>query len=86
MLKKRDAQGLSIQVVILAVIALIVLVVIVAIFTRETGRTSSALESCEGRGGECMATIDLCGQGRIMPGVECPKEKRFCCYTVDKLK
>ena len=41
MLKKRNAQGISIRVIIIAVIALIVLVVLIAMFTGKFGIFSS---------------------------------------------
>ena len=41
MLKKRNAQGISIRVIIIAVIALIVLVVLIAMFTEKFGIFSS---------------------------------------------
>ena len=50
MLKKRDAQGLSITTIVVSVIALIVIVVIIAILTGRMGLFSSGLgksASCE---------------------------------------
>lgn len=49
MIKKRKAQGLSINVIILAVISLIVLVVLIAILTGQLGIFSkgvSEIQSC----------------------------------------
>jgi len=43
MLKKRNAQGISIRVLIIAAIALIVLIVLIAIFTGKLGIFSSGL-------------------------------------------
>jgi len=43
MLKKRNAQGISIQVIIIAAIALVVLVVLIAIFTGKFGIFSSGI-------------------------------------------
>jgi len=44
MLKKRDAQGLSITTIIVAVIGLIVVVVLIAIFTGRIGSFGKGLD------------------------------------------
>ena len=83
MLKKRDAQGLSIQIIILVVIGLIVLVVLIAIFTKETGRTVSTLESCGVRGGTCKLG-GTCDDGREIIGTDCESKtpKKICCVRI----
>ena len=53
MLKRRNAQNMSIALIIAAVIGLIVLVVVLAIFGNEAGSTVKTLDKCETRGGEC---------------------------------
>jgi hypothetical protein len=78
MLKKRDAQGLSIQIIILVAIGLIVLIVLIAIFSRETGRTVGALESCESKGGSCA---ESCDNGKVLPYIDCG-ESKVCCVKV----
>jgi len=45
MLKKKNAQGISVHVIIIAVIALIVLIVLIAIFTGKFGEFSKGIGS-----------------------------------------
>ena len=47
MLKKRNAQGLSITTIIVAVIGLIVVVVLIAIFTGRIGSFGKGLDAAE---------------------------------------
>lgn len=79
MIKKRDAQGLSIQVIILIAIGLIVLVILIAIFSNETGKTVGTLGSCLSRGGTCQSE---CGDGREVPEIECKEPLEVCCITI----
>ena len=79
MLKKRDAQGLSFRVIVLAVIALIVLIVAIVIFSQQFGKNTDTLESCEGRGGKC--TMD-CSDGRVMDEIDCPNPLHVCCFKI----
>ena len=58
MLQKK-AQGLSLNVVIIAAIALIVLVVLVMIFTGRMGGFTGTIAMCSNQGGECV-TINTC--------------------------
>lgn len=78
MIKKRDAQGLSINIMILAVIGLVVLVVVLFIFTKESNRTVNTLESCEGRGGTCRDAPCPTGHKKI-PFIECEDGLKICC-------
>ncbi len=92
MLKKRDAQGLSINVIIIAVIALVVLIVLVAIFTDRLGifsRGVSELETCKGLGGECKVACGV-DEERVFGALDCDrdydgdgeidnKDKPICC-------
>ena len=80
MLKKRDAQGLSIQIIIIAIIGLIVLVVVLAIFNTESGRSVKTLESCGARGGECKLPNN-CEGGTKIPNI-CPDKNRICCVKI----
>ena len=49
------AQGISLNVIIIAAIALIVLVVLVAIFTGRMGITIKSIESCTDKNGVCAS-------------------------------
>ena len=78
MLKKRNAD-LSISVIILVVLGLIVLLVMVTIFSNQSGKTFTALNSCESRGGSCVAS-GSCGSGSNIPNI-CPSPQ-ICCVEV----
>ena len=80
MLKKRNAVGLPVNVIILAVIALVVLIVVIAIFTSKTGESVGTLNKCESRGGECQASGEDC-KGPKIPNI-CPTEGDVCCITI----
>jgi len=58
MLKERNSQGNVMFIIIFAVLGLIVLFVLSQIFTKETGDTVRALESCGTRGGDCKTNCD----------------------------
>ena len=83
MLNKKS-QGLSINVVILAVIALAVLVVVIMIFTRQIGKTSENLGSCLTKGGECADKNGQCPEGHpvkifVSGGCKDTNPKNLCC-------
>ncbi len=80
MLKKRDAQGISFRMIVLAVIALIVLIVAIIIFSQQFGKNTNTLESCEGRGGKCT-TIIGCSDGRVMDEIDCGP-LQVCCFKI----
>jgi hypothetical protein len=79
MYKKRKAQGLSFNVIIIAVLALIVLIVILSIFSKQTGKSVNTLESCTGRGGECKPKCDT-NQLKYGDKDLCPNNN-ICCIT-----
>ena len=96
MLKKRDAQGLSTSVIILAVLGLIILFAMVYLFTQESGKTADTLASCFTKGGTCTMPVDCKDEGVTeISGGECGEEtitiaatqqqvsvKRVCCVKV----
>ena len=83
MLKRRDAQGLPINVIILAVIGLVVLVILIVMFSKKSGESIKIIESCDSRGGDCKLEKDGCGASEFkIAGVKCPDkdgEKQICC-------
>ena len=84
MLKKRNAD-LSISVIILVVLGLIVLLVMVTIFSNQSGKTFTALNSCESRGGSCVSESS-CSDGTKIPNI-CPQgtvgtTNIICCVKV----
>lgn len=82
MLKKRDAQGLSLQFIIIAAIMLVVLVVVIAIFVQRMRESSQNLESCGVKGGVCRP--DECEQGETKTTIgKCDEDKNeVCCLKV----
>ncbi|MBS3176893.1 hypothetical protein J4457_06685 [Candidatus Woesearchaeota archaeon] len=79
MISSQKAQGLPLNVIILAAIGLIVMVVIIMIFYRESGETSATLKSCFTQGGKCVpasgdkSAEDVCvddvnNPGRVLVG------------------
>ena len=93
MLKKRDAQGLSITTIIIAVIALVIIIVLIAILTGKLGDFGSGLKSfgdasktCSSQGtGSGVATelMDECegGETAILSS-DGPGQGKKCCKTV----
>ena len=79
MLKRRNAQNMSIAVIIAAVIGLIVLVVIMVIFGKESADVTKTLERCEAKGGDCL---DSCGGGRVVPNAKCDSASQKCCIKL----
>ena len=81
---RKRAQGLPMQVVIIAVISLILLAVVVAIFIGKVGTFGKSVSDCEAKaeGAHCA---DSC-----RPGIEasvsgiCPEEAgKFCCIPLE---
>ena len=81
MLKKRNAQNMSIALMIAVVIGLIVLVVVLAIFGKGTGESAKTLQSCEARGGTCTEKGEVCS-GATIRNVECPTTEPKCCLNI----
>ena len=94
MLKKRNAQGLSITTIVVAVIGLIVIVVMVALLTGKLGAFSSGVESAVSCGNVCKAigmirseeypVENACKMKendgyRYMPGDFSDRKGRACC-------
>jgi len=79
MLKKRDAQGLSIRMIVLAVLALIVLIVVITIYSQENEKIIGSLKSCGAKGGTCESA---CGGGRIFYDIDCGDSSKVCCVNI----
>jgi len=54
----KKAQGLSMNMIVIAAIALLILVVIVVIFTGQIGEKNRAINDCVTNGGTCQASCD----------------------------
>jgi len=84
----KKAQGISLNVVIIAAIAIIVLVVIVVIFGSRVKLFGKGISACEGA---CAQTKDLCGDRAAIPAKNCDDDGDgepnveglgFCCMEV----
>ena len=60
--KMSKAQGISINVIIVAAIALLVLVVLSVIFMGRIGQFGSKVGECKNKGGKCADIGESCGQ------------------------
>jgi len=58
----KNAQGISINVIIVAAIALLVLVVLSIIFMGRIGQFGTKVGECENKGGRCADVGEYCGQ------------------------
>ena len=58
----KKAQGISINVIIIAAIALLVLVVLAVIFMGRIGQFGASVAECENKGGKCADIGEYCGQ------------------------
>lgn len=86
MIKRGKAQGMPVNVIIIAVLALIVLFVLAALFTGRTRLFAENLESCASKQGQCRATICETGETTV-PNTKCSQEdigagRKTCCIKV----
>ena len=87
MLKKRDAEGMPLVVVVFIVLGLIVLLSLMIFFGSKSKDTVSIVESCSSKGGKCIA-YDNCKDGPVLDYIECGDnpisgEPQVCCATLD---
>jgi hypothetical protein len=84
----RKAQGMSMNVIIIAALALLVLVILAIIFIGRMGSTTRGVDQCKGT---CVATDQDCqGQYQKISGEPCYKtgtkdldtDKPVCCVGV----
>lgn len=88
----KKAEGLSMNVIIVAVLGIIVLVVLVVIFVSRTDKAQDVFDSCLG-GSVCVASKDACVNTEDQPGIiveqanTCDKSGgKYCCRVFGKLK
>ncbi|MFC1728424.1 hypothetical protein ACFLZ7_03100 [Nanoarchaeota archaeon] len=77
---RRQAQGLPMNLVIIAAILLIVLVVILFIFTGSTKKFTTGLVDCEAKGGKCKTTTACTGP--TVGGTACEEKDMVCCIEL----
>lgn len=86
---RKKAQGMPMNLIIIAAILLIVLVVILFIFTGRAKDFTKGVESCEAKGGECVyeGHNNYPCEGPSVFGTDCKErfpyeEKVKCCITI----
>jgi len=82
----KKAQGLSIDVIIVAAIALIVLVIIAVIFISKLGIFGAQVGDCVNKGGKCVAADIACGEEGtavaeygLPMSLSCSVKEEHCC-------
>ena len=83
----KKAQGISINVIIVAAIALLVLVILSVIFIGKLGIFSTKVGDCENKGGTCVLASEDCPEGSpfVLTDWTCPavdEESQKCCTKV----
>lgn len=78
-MRRKKAQGLSMQTVVIAAIVLIVLFVLILIFTGRINIFRQDMESCLNKGGTCKDAKDCDGIRTTVE--ECQKKGQVCCFT-----
>ena len=87
----KKAQGISINVIIIAAIALLVLVILSVIFIGRVGIFGAKVAECENKGGKCGIACGDPNYGTqdyptVMPDWNCPAtadgEPQKCCIQV----
>ena len=78
-MRRKTAQGLSINTIIILALALIVLVVLSALFINRTSIFSKQTEDCELNNGFCA---NECSEYYAKAVFKCPKELPSCCLKV----
>ena len=85
----KKAQGISMNVIIIAAIALLVLVVLAIIFMGRMGLWGEQTTACENKGGMCYDTAGTtCDEasGGAYPQAyaiwKCPTEGETCCIAI----
>ena len=73
----KKAQGISMNVIIIAAIALIVLVILSVIFIGRMGSFGKESANCESLGGQCMSLPCAANAMSTHPTGKC--ESGFCC-------
>lgn len=85
LLRNKRAQGMSLNVIIIAAIGLLVLVILAVIFIGRIGTTTRNVDACKG---QCVDTVDDC-QGQYKKptndpcfGLDNKPTDKVCCISV----
>lgn len=79
-MKFKKAQGLSLNVIILAAIALLVLIILAVVFSSRMGKFSSGLEDCGSKGGTPVTQASACGDFAPVPMKD--ETYKYCCLNI----
>ncbi len=93
----KKAQGISMNVIIIAAIALLVLVVLSVVYIGKMGTWGKTTNSCTSNGGKCRARLETCGAegsnvedySTSYPIWDCPDDdstEKLCCIAVGAKK
>ena len=77
----KKAQGISLNVIIIAAIALLVLVILSVIFMGRMGTFGREASDCENKGGKCLSECDDDYPTRYTAWT-CPAEEDVCCIAI----
>jgi len=86
-MKRKRAQSISINTIIIAALALVVLIVLIAIFTGRVRIFSENLQSCTAKQGKCepysgeLAKCPSSSQA-LITNTDCDKKNQICCVKV----
>lgn len=77
----KKAQGMPMNVIIIAALALIVLVILAVVFVNRTGVVVKETDRCENNGGVCVDDDEDCGPYQVERtglGYICPDDMKCC--------
>ncbi|MBN1157562.1 hypothetical protein JXA85_08135 [Candidatus Woesearchaeota archaeon] len=74
---KKKAQGMSVNVIIIAALALLVLVILAVVFLGRMDIFGRQSNSCTSQGGKCMSSG--CEEGYSVIPLKCSNEGDVCC-------
>ncbi len=74
----KKAQGISINVIIIAAIAILVLVILAVIFLGYVKNWTGDVSACENKGGQCFSE-GTCPEGWAPLSNKCDTEGAVCC-------
>ena len=76
----KKAQGMSLQLIVIAVLVLVVAVVLISIFTGKANLFRKGISGCAEIGGKCQYTSDSPCEGAQIEATGC-LEDQICCVA-----
>lgn len=77
----KKAQGISLNVVVIAAIALLVLIVLAVIFMVRLGIFSGTSAECAGQGGKCLSSCNQAPYTAPYSAAKCSDSTKICCVV-----